>query len=41
MVVRPALDSGTYTFTVLEVAEPRSVYDPSQNDETSDSVTIP
>jgi hypothetical protein len=41
VVVRPAFDSGTYTFTVLDVAHPGSVYDPAQNGETSDSVTIP
>jgi hypothetical protein len=33
--------TGTYTFTVLDVAEPRSVYDPTQNAETTDSITIP
>jgi hypothetical protein len=41
VAVRPASDSGTYTFTVLDVTLPGAVYDPAQNVETSDSVTIP
>jgi hypothetical protein len=40
-VSRSVSDSGTYTFTVLDVALVGSAYDPSQNGETSDSVTIP
>ena len=31
----------TYMFTVLDPARTRSVYDPAQNGQTSDSVTIP
>ena len=41
LVVRFATESGTYTFTVTDVAHPVAEYDPSQNAETSDSVTIP
>jgi hypothetical protein len=32
---------GTYTFTVIDITKPGSTYDPSQNVETSDSITIP
>ena len=41
LVARPATDSGTYRFTVLDVARSPAVYDPSQNAETTDSLTIP
>ena len=40
-VARKTTLTGTYTFTVLSVTGPPAVYDPSQNVETSDSVTIP
>ena len=40
-VARKSTQTGTYTFTVLSVTGPPAVYDPSQNVETSDSVTIP
>ena len=40
-VVRRVTDTGTYTFTVLDVMKPPAVYDALQNVETSDSVTIP
>ncbi len=38
--LRQVTDTGTYTFTVLGVAKPPSAYDPSQNIETTDSITI-
>jgi len=41
VVRHPVTDVGTYMFTVLEVMRPPAVYDPAQNVETSDSVTIP
>jgi hypothetical protein len=41
VVAFPDAEAGTYTFTVLDAARTGSVYDPAQNDETSDSVTIP
>ncbi len=41
VVRRQVTDTGTYTFTVLEVVRTPVVYDASQNNETSDSVTIP
>lgn len=41
VVRRQVTDTGTYTFSVLAVVSPPAVYDPSQNVETSDSVTIP
>ncbi len=34
-------DSGTYVFKVVEVLKGTWIYDPSQNVETSDSITIP
>jgi Beta-propeller repeat len=40
-VVRQVTETGTYTFTVLRVVRSPAVYDPSQNVETSDSITIP
>jgi hypothetical protein len=33
-------DTGTYTFTILGVTAPPAVYDPTENVETSDSITI-
>jgi hypothetical protein len=41
IVARQASESGTYTFTVLDVTRTGLAYDPAQNAETSDSVTIP
>lgn len=41
VVARYVAATGTYTFTVLGLVKPPMVYDPSQNVETSDSVTIP
>ena len=41
VVVHYVTGTGTYTFTVLNALKPPMVYDPSQNVETSDSVTIP
>ena len=32
---------GTYTFTVVGMSQARSVYNPSENNEITDSVTIP
>jgi len=40
-VAQAVTDTGTYTFTVLSVTRPPALYDPNQNIETSDSVTIP
>jgi len=40
VVVRPASDSGTDTFTVLAVSKSGAVYDPAQNEETTDCITI-
>jgi len=34
-------ETGTYTFTVLSIVRSPFVYDPAQNAETSDSITIP
>jgi len=38
-VARP--ETGTYTFTVTAVSAAGFVYNPSDNVETSDSITIP
>lgn len=41
LVSRQTMQTDTYTFTVVGVAKPPSVYSPSENVETSDSITIP
>jgi hypothetical protein len=41
VVRRHVTQTGTYTFTILDVVRPPAVYDPDQNIETGDSITIP